>query len=186
MSPTRYFKLARRDLSVRSSSMMEKLPFHSGELPARPRRSNPVFKFLALFVITGFSFAIYRISGEQYGAHRTVKLPINSADIVQKCRNLNVKPGPPTDFHLRSESDRFVNGTPPTLLRNATIWTGSVSGYEVVRGDILLDKGIIQAVGGIKPSVLRAYGAELVVHDVAGAWVSPGYVFNSVVLSCRF
>ncbi|KAJ7255301.1 carbohydrate esterase family 9 protein [Mycena rebaudengoi] len=69
------------------------------------------------------------------------------------------------------------------------IWTGLDSGNEVVYGDLLLDKGIIQKVGTVDNSVLAAY-ADLVILDAAGAWVSPGIidlhshlgVFNTPVL----
>lgn len=92
-------------------------------------------------------------------------------------------PGPPKDFHHRTESDRYVAGTPPTLVRNATIWTGRVSGYEVITGDLLIDKGIIQRVGKLRKSALDAY-KDLVVIDAAGAWVTPGYVPTIVIIHC--
>lgn len=103
-------------------------------------------------------------------------MPINAAEIVHKCLKLEELPGPPKDFHLRTTSDRFQAGTRPTLLKNATIWTGHLSGHEVIRGDVLLDKGLIKAVGRVKQSLLETY-KDLVTVDVAGAWVTPGYVY---------
>jgi len=81
--------------------------------------------------------------------------------------------GPPNDFHDRTISDRYEAGTPPTLIRNATIWTGGVSGFEVVRGDILVDRGIIQAIGNLNLTYLSSF-SSLVTFDVNGAWVTPG------------
>ncbi|PBK90230.1 carbohydrate esterase family 9 protein [Armillaria gallica] len=103
-------------------------------------------------------------------------IPLRAEDIRQKCQNIHVLPGPQQEFASRTESDRHVQSTRPTLLKNATIWTGRVSGFEVVRGDLLMDKGIVKKVGAIDVEVLDGFCAELVVHDVGGAWVSPGIV----------
>jgi imidazolonepropionase-like amidohydrolase len=89
---------------------------------------------------------------------------------------------PPKDFFSRSESDRYVAGTPPTLIRNATIWTGRFDGHEVVSGDVLLDKGIIKGVGEVEQSVIDSY-SNLVVIDAKGAWVTPGYVVQILILA---
>ncbi|KAK0218162.1 hypothetical protein IW262DRAFT_1449299 [Armillaria fumosa] len=107
----------------------------------------------------------------------TTHIPRHAAETLQKCKLLDVPPGPPPGFHSRTESDRFVPGTKATLLKNATIWTGRVNGFEIVRGDILLDKGIIKAVGVIDPDTLAVYTVQdLVTYDVGGAWISPGIV----------
>jgi dihydroorotase-like cyclic amidohydrolase len=65
-----------------------------------------------------------------------------------------------------------VKGTKPTLIRNATIWTGLDDGKEVIQGDILIDKGLIKKVWSDSVD-LRSY-ANVEVLDAAGAWVSPG------------
>ncbi|KAF9061078.1 hypothetical protein BDP27DRAFT_1338711 [Rhodocollybia butyracea] len=131
-------------------------------------RSAPCFVLLACgytSVFTAFNFR----------PNAFVKVPINSQQILQKCRNLNTIPSPPLDFYARTESDRFVPGTKPTLIKNATIWTGNVDGLEVVLGDILLDKGIIQAVGEVPTHVLDAY-RDVSTIEANGSWVSPGIV----------
>lgn len=46
-------------------------------------------------------------------------------------------------------------------------------------GDILLDKGIIKAVGRVPRALLDAVGPKLVVKNVHEAWVSPG-MFNPI------
>lgn len=81
-------------------------------------------------------------------------IPIHASQTLAKCASLNAKPGPPASFHERSESDRYQPGTRPVLLRNAKIWTGRVDGLEVVEGDILLDRGLIKAVGDVDSSLL--------------------------------
>ena len=69
---------------------------------------------------------------------------------------------------------RFVQGTPPTLILNATIWTGGRNGTEVVFGDLLLDKGLVQAVGYIPPAMRAKLEDDAVIVNADGAWVTPG------------
>ncbi|KAJ6555140.1 hypothetical protein DFH09DRAFT_1038104 [Mycena vulgaris] len=76
----------------------------------------------------------------------------------------------------RHESDRQVPGTRPVLLRNATIWTGADNGTDVLYGgDLLLNKGLIIAVGKIPESRVACLD-NIEVVDVHGMWVSPGIV----------
>jgi imidazolonepropionase-like amidohydrolase len=63
------------------------------------------------------------------------------------------------------------------------IWTGARNGTEIVYGDVLLDKGLVVAVGYIPPSLLdrvtsssQSGTTELRVEDLGGAWVTPGLV----------
>ncbi|KAF8805276.1 hypothetical protein BYT27DRAFT_7297664 [Phlegmacium glaucopus] len=98
------------------------------------------------------------------------------------CKNIRTPAGPPQSFNTaaRIENDRFVPGTPPVLLRNATVWTGARNGAEIVYGDVLLDRGLVVAVGYIPPSLLdgvrQSTMTEVRVEDVGGAWVTPGLV----------
>lgn len=103
--------------------------------------------------------------------------PVNSyqTSVLSRCSSLSMNAGPPSNFHQRSQSDRFVPGTKPTLLKNARIWTGAENGTEVVRGDILIDKGLIKAVGHLSQYDLKTYD-DLEVVNVHGAWVTPGIV----------
>ena len=61
------------------------------------------------------------------------------------------------------------------------IWTGARNGTEIVYGDVLLDKGLVVAVGYIPPSLLDGISQSsttdfLRVEDLGGAWVTPGLV----------
>ena len=64
------------------------------------------------------------------------------------------------------------------------IWTGARNGTEIVYGDVLLDKGLVVAVGYIPPSLLDSVVSQssssttdfLRVEDLGGAWVTPGLV----------
>ncbi|KAF9474768.1 carbohydrate esterase family 9 protein [Pholiota conissans] len=145
------------------------LPQRQGATRSTIFRSLLASVLLTIVVVTSLGLSI------EHTSFARTKVPINAAHIVQQCRALHILPGPPKNFHQRSESDRFVSGTPPTLIRNATIWTGRVSGHEVLIGDVLVDKGIIQDVGKIKESVLKAY-KDLAIVDAGGAWVTPGIV----------
>ncbi|KAM0792660.1 hypothetical protein ACM66B_002440 [Microbotryomycetes sp. NB124-2] len=82
-------------------------------------------------------------------------------------------PGPPSDFHTRTESDRYVKGTPRTMIRNATILTGhdDKSRRVLYSHDILLDKGIIVEVG----QNLSTTGADRI-FKADGAFVTFGIV----------
>ncbi|KAJ7255306.1 carbohydrate esterase family 9 protein [Mycena rebaudengoi] len=150
---------------------MDKVPGYYPVPQKQPRRRVKIVP-LGLLGLAVFSYSLTFLLWPNSHAET---LPINAAEIVNKCQSLYLTPGPPDDFHARTRSDRFVEGTRPTLIRNASVWTGLDSGNEVVYGDVLLDKGIIQKVGVVDKSVLAAY-ADLVVLDAAGSWVSPGIV----------
>ena len=178
----------------RTPTMDKGLPTTVGDVPAqRPRsRSRRAWRLLVAII----SLAVIQSTTNLFYTQRstrTAQVPTNAQEILDKCALLDVKPGPPPDFNLRQESDRFVAGTPPTLikvgvigwltlsvaddasLQDASIWTGGVDGLEVVRGDVLLDGGLIKRVGHIEQAALDAYN-DLVIVDAAGAWVSPGCV----------
>uniref|UniRef100_A0A8H8CNE4 Amidohydrolase-related domain-containing protein n=1 Tax=Psilocybe cubensis TaxID=181762 RepID=A0A8H8CNE4_PSICU len=138
----------------------------------RPTALKSLLVAILVVTATVFSVGIAFHWRQNTASH----VPLNAAQIIQQCQALYVLPGPPSDFHERTQSDRYVVGTPPTLIRNATIWTGGDSGHEVIMGDILIDKGIIKQVGTFQQSVLNTYKDLLVVVDAAGAWVTPGII----------
>ncbi|KAI8973081.1 carbohydrate esterase family 9 protein [Trametes punicea] len=149
---------------------------------------------VALSVVVLQYFQVLSVfSSGSSGSSRSVTVPLRAAEFLDKCRLLDVKPGPPPDFHGRSQNDRFVQGTKPTLIKNATIWTGRANGLEVVHGDILLDTGLIKRIGRVHGAELGQY-ADLEIIDAQGRWVSPGLVdlhshlgvYNSPVLQGAF
>jgi hypothetical protein len=137
---------------------------------------------LLSFLLFAFAFLALSsgLSTRRLVAVSTRNVPKDADHILNQCHQLALPAGPPKDFHQRTVSDRFEPGTPPTLITNATIWTGRVTGYEVVKGSILIDKGIIQAIGDIESAHLNEF-YDLVTVDAGGAWVTPGSVgkFNS-------
>ncbi|KAL4078461.1 hypothetical protein V8B97DRAFT_2102344 [Scleroderma yunnanense] len=92
-----------------------------------------------------------------------------------RCASLALNPGPPPHFHHRTHSDRFDPDTPATLIRNAQIWTGMHNGTEVIHGDILLENGLITAVGRVEESLIQGH-KHLKVIDAHSAWVTPGII----------
>ncbi|KAF7312947.1 Composite domain of metallo-dependent hydrolase [Mycena kentingensis (nom. inval.)] len=104
--------------------------------------------------------------------------PTNPSSIPAQCLALDTPLTPPPSLiasrsSYSGVSDRFVPGTRATLIRNAKILTGARNGTEVVFGDVLLDGGLVRAVGYV-PSAL--IDASVDVIDAEGRWVSPGLV----------
>ena len=147
---------------------MEKYSVHGPRHFSRQR----AFKYFIAIVLASGAFTASFLTLNWNEGYR-VHVPQNAERILEKCRSLDKLPGPPSSFYSRLESDRFVPGTPATLIKNATLWTGRANGHEVVIGNLLLDKGIIKGIGVIEQSVIEAYD-NLVEIDVGGAWVTPG------------
>ncbi|KAF9230010.1 hypothetical protein BU15DRAFT_84184 [Melanogaster broomeanus] len=80
---------------------------------------------------------------------------------------LNLKPAPHLTSSGCSHSDRYEPGMKPVLIWNAAIWTGLQNGLDVVRGDILLEQGLIKAIGNIDTLVNKGDIAEV---DTKGKW----------------
>lgn len=139
----------------------------------RPKKQSPFGRLLLAIVALGLVTHLGLLSGIFDGRH--AQAPLHATETLAKCRNLNAIPGPPSDARSRVHSDRFETGTKPYLIRNATIWTGRINGLEILKGDLLLDQGLIKAVGKLDNALLRGL-KDLVVYDAHGAWVSPGYV----------
>ncbi|KAH9892482.1 hypothetical protein C8Q73DRAFT_732800 [Cubamyces lactineus] len=106
----------------------------------------------------------------------TERLPLDVSDVLNRCRSLQLKPGPPPDFYARNHSDRFQPGTRPVLVRNATIWTGKQNGRETVQGDVFLDGGIIRTVQAGTLSNLAGRPQQFTVINAKGAWLTPGII----------
>lgn len=93
--------------------------------------------------------------------------------------SLRSSPGPSEAFLSREASDRYEPGTNATLIRHAVIFTGEKDGNVTLRGDILLDKGIIKSIGKVPRWMLER--TDLTIVDANGAWVTPGLGQSLVV-----
>lgn len=140
-------------------------------------RSHP--SSCALLLISVFALVILLFFSTPK-AHFKSKLSQRELELrntaLDRCRYISTPAGPPSDFETRTESDRFVSNTPPVLITNATIWTGEYNGTEVIRGDILLDNGLIRAIGDIPSEIVNSLGPSLHTHAAYGAWLSPALV----------
>ncbi|KAI0769727.1 hypothetical protein BD413DRAFT_613748 [Trametes elegans] len=158
---------------------LSKASTYPGRAPAQlqrqPLSGSSLRKLLGLVVLLTFStsYAYLGFSGTDH--HSLEPVPLDAPSIISKCASLHLRPGPPADFYGRSQSDRFQAGTAPVLIRNASIWTGFSDGLEVIRGDILLDKGLIKQVGHINSKTLASYNNATVI-DAKGAWLTPGVI----------
>ncbi|KAL0946374.1 hypothetical protein HGRIS_012604 [Hohenbuehelia grisea] len=100
---------------------------------------------------------------------------VSNARLSARCKYLRTPAGPPPSFYKRTQSDRYVDGTRPVLLRNAKIWTSRANGTEVIHGDLLLDKGILKAEGRVPRAMLIGM-PDVETVELHGAWVTPGLV----------
>jgi hypothetical protein len=100
-------------------------------------------------------------------------VPVNAQKILSRCMSLKVLPGPPPSFYSRDISDRYEPGTNATWIKNGVIFTGEKNGTVIVKGDLLLDKGIVKAIGRI-PGWMLDKVENLTTVDAHGAWITPG------------
>ena len=131
-------------------------------------------RLLHAYLLLAASGALIYFGQSYWATSSTAKLPPHAVTSLARCRSLQAKPGPSQDFHKRSQSDRFEEGTQPILIKNAKIWTGDINGTEVVHADVLLDKGIIKGIGRVERFQLKAFKDDLIVIDAKNAWVTPG------------
>jgi hypothetical protein len=135
------------------------------------RRISFAASFLCLVLIASYHLIVWK-----HPDALAIHILNQRRKTLDRCKYIRTPAGPPSDFHSRQQSDRFVSGTKPVLLRNGKIWTGARNGTEIVYGDVLLDKGIVKAVGYIPNRVLSVVSEAIEVHDLRGAWVTPGLV----------
>jgi hypothetical protein len=147
----------------------------------RVLRFQRLFGFFLCCVVVAQSFRLFTFQKTCTGTPCKGTISHHRRRELQAvCKNIHTPAGPPKTCTKRTESDRFVPGTPPVLLRNGMIWTGARNGTEIVYGDVLLDKGLVVAVGYIPSSFLdgarQSARSEIRVKDLGGAWVTPGLV----------
>ena len=101
---------------------------------------NHALKYLALAAGLYLSTVIVASVFSHDNLYKRPHVPPPDADeILAMCQHLHQTPRPPEDFLSRTESDRYVPGTLPIFIKNATIWVGR--GQEPLAGtDIILDK----------------------------------------------
>ncbi|KAF8897691.1 carbohydrate esterase family 9 protein [Infundibulicybe gibba] len=103
------------------------------------------------------------------------KIPPHAQAVLSRCMSLKLQAGPTANFLARKSSDRYEPGTNATWIRNGMLFTGEKNGTVTMRGDLLLDKGIIKSIG-IIPNFLLDNTPNLTTIDAKGAWITPGLV----------
>ncbi|KAK3806525.1 MAG: hypothetical protein J3R72DRAFT_108273 [Linnemannia gamsii] len=149
----------------------EQPPTHKG--PAFLRKKSTLLlatAAIALIATTAYFFG----ASNELSSHRVHFEDVNIsnhhfAQGVKKCKAINrpdkhVYPDPET----RSQNQRFVNGTRPTLFKNGYIFDGE---NEAFKGDLLIDRGLIVKIGGKIEAPKDA-----VIVDLKGHIVTPGIV----------
>lgn len=150
-----------------------------GEPVPRARRGatvkRPLLLALCATVATLSLYAcnFYLATTSRRTEARVHRVPAHAEQILRQCASLKATPEPPHDFHTRTQSDRFEPGTRPTLIKNARVWTGARNGTETVKGDLLLEGGVVKGIGHV-PQVLLDGLKDLVTVDADGAWLTPG------------
>jgi hypothetical protein len=121
--------------------------------------------------------------------NRTTKEPLLSAAKLradlQTCAKLRSKPQDPIGLG-RDKNARYIEGSKPTLIKNAIIWVGEPiegtsaedaragKGWEWIRGDVLLEYGLIQTVQHrISSSSLPD---DAIVFDAEGRQLTAGVI----------
>lgn len=145
-------------------------PLTGANIPRRRHSRPKALLSLLVLCLVSLTYTFYWNGRSSNAWSRTQRIPLDAHGILMRCAALKARPGPPSNFMERNASDRFEEGTPATIIRNAAIWTGEKNGTEIIHGDLLLDKGIIQAIGEVQ----RAPVHEARTIDARGAWVTPG------------
>ncbi|THU95633.1 carbohydrate esterase family 9 protein [Dendrothele bispora CBS 962.96] len=136
--------------------------------PSTPASSSRTLRLFLALVPTVF----FLLSFSDYLFPSFPSTHVIDASLLERCKSLKTPAGPPADFYKRTQSDRYLTGAKPTLIKNAKIWTGEDEGNLVVQGDVLLDKGMIMGVGRVP----HHHYKDITVLDAKGGWVTPGIV----------
>ena len=137
-----------------------------------PRQRTPHIRFYFFLALSTFVL-VTQLVHIPILHHR---VPPHISLAISRCQRFQLRTGPPPEFYERTRSDRYVDGTKPILLKRARIWTGGQNGTEIIHGDILLDMGLIKAVGYVPQHKLNALKDDLVIIDAKNAWVTPGII----------
>lgn len=147
----------------------------------QPKRKRFNFSLVVLLLSLSFSSILYLSIGltskSESAFHDSPSPRVLSTleESVTRCKNLNLTPRPPPNFHSRTRSDRYEPGSPPIVIRNATLWTGNDNGTEVLKSmDVFLNKGIISNIS--KSSSMKAALKDSMEIDAGGRWLTPGII----------
>jgi hypothetical protein len=108
--------------------------------PPRPKR---IFRLMALSFVTYMAYSAWTISGNTKQAPSTLSVNRLQEEYAV-CASLRKTPSDPAG--TRDVNARWVNGTAPLLIRNATVWVPSGNDFEWKSADVFVQYGLIQRV----------------------------------------
>ena len=147
------------------------------------RRKRRALKLLAAIGLLYFGYFTYKIATNT--GKPTSMLSIRRLqDDFAVCSALRRVPVDPS--RSREYNKRWVNGTTPVLIRNATVWTGEPApgtsiedarlgrGFSWTTADVLVDRGLILKVG---PSIsTKTLPAGCAIFEAGGRQLTAGVV----------
>ncbi|KAI0787214.1 hypothetical protein BC629DRAFT_1515632 [Irpex lacteus] len=124
---------------------------------ARARRTPVLLLTLcaAVATLTVYACNFYLVSSSRDAPARLQHVPFNAQQLLT------------SDFHARAQSDRFEEGTRPTLIKNA------ISGRTVVETCCFLEG---RERHWIRSELRARCLTDLVTIEADGAWVTPGWI----------
>ncbi|KAI5202504.1 hypothetical protein E4T38_05593 [Aureobasidium subglaciale] len=119
------------------------------------RRRRRIFRVVAATCLSYFAYSAYRISSN---TEKSASLLSSTRlqDDYATCAALQSVPVNPSG--VREYNKRYVNGTKPVLIQNATVWTGEPlpgtsfedahqgKGYSWIQSDVFIEHGLIKRV----------------------------------------
>jgi len=109
----------------------------------RPRRR--IARLAALAFVSYMAYSAWRIASNTAKAPSTLSVSRLQEDYAM-CAQLRRVPEDPSND--RDVNGRWVNGTKPLLIRNATVWApaSSAEGFAWINADVFVNYGLIQLV----------------------------------------
>lgn len=162
------------------------LPPPSGLKHSRrsPRRSR-TFKLLAVACLLFIAFAQWKQIGANDATNKT-KLSLKKLnEDLETCKKLHVKPKDPIGAG-REKNARYIDGSKPTLIKNATVWIGEPvegtseedahagKGWEWVPRDVFLEHGLIKQVESVIS--LSSLPEDTLTYDAKGRQLTSGII----------
>ncbi|KAI8270189.1 hypothetical protein K4K58_011590 [Colletotrichum sp. SAR11_239] len=146
-----------------------------------PRRS----RFLRVFGLACLAFIVYaqwrQIS--PIGRHSNSESNLHGLSIAQlkedlaTCAKLHHKPVDPVGYG-RARNSRYVDGHRPTLIRNATVWTGEPvnekANFSWIQADVFVEFGLIKNVS--ETISVKELPEDVLVYDAKGRPLTAGII----------
>lgn len=175
------------------------LPLGAGEaIPSLPpKRFNPaarrrnlrrsrVLRLAFLFCVAFITYSqLEQLRGLRFWSRSSQLSATRLQANLETCKKLQRRPEDPKGLG-RERNGRFVDGTKPTLIRNATVWVGEPAegtseedaragkGYAWIKTDVFIDGGLIQKVeAGIS---LASLPHDTQVYDAHGRQLTSGII----------